>query len=53
MFSEACVILFTIGLMATRVTAHPSYSAVGMHPTGMFFVFFYFYFSKTNGNDEQ
>ena len=52
MISEACVILIIIGLMVTSVTAHPSYSAVDMHPTGMFFSF-NFYFSKTNGNDEQ
>ena len=35
MFSQASVILFTIALMATQVTAHPSYSEVGMHQTGM------------------
>ena len=44
MFSQASVILFTIGLMATwsllilvgySVTAHPFYGAVGTHPTGM------------------
>ena len=35
MFSEACVILFTINLITTSVTAHLCYGAVGTHPTGM------------------
>ena len=35
MFPQASVILSTIGLMATWVTAHPCYSTLGTHPTGM------------------
>ena len=36
MFSQACVILFTIGLMATWSPFQPCYGTVGTHPTLMF-----------------
>ena len=39
MFSEACVILFTINLITTSVTAHLCYGAVGTRPSGMLSLF--------------
>ena len=35
MFSQACVILFTILPHGYSDTAYPCYGAIGMHPTGM------------------